>query len=229
MAEPSTRTVHRALTLLASVCDQGQISLTDAASDADLPASTALRLMRTLESADFLTRAPDNTYQPGPRLIQLGAKAFTREMLVPLSAQPMQSVVEATGESVYLAVRGSGETALYISIIEGTHSVRHTNWVGRDVPLEGSAVGAVLRGQTPHTGYVIVEQTVEQDVTAISAPVIAGGRVVAAMSTLVPTYRLNTTKKHQYGHALVHATTAVSRALGDDERRHLTTASGDDK
>ncbi|WP_345314957.1 helix-turn-helix domain-containing protein, partial [Garicola koreensis] len=91
MAEPSsTRTVQRALRLLASVCDEGSASLVDSARAADLPASTALRLMRTLESEDFLTRAADNSYQPGPRLIQIGAKAFSREALVPLSRKPME-------------------------------------------------------------------------------------------------------------------------------------------
>lgn len=215
MSEPSTRSVQRALTLLAVVCDRGQTNLVEAARDADLPASTAMRLMRTLESADFLTRGPDGTYQPGPRLIQLGAKAFTREMLVPLSTEPMQSVVAATGESVYLAMPGVGQTALYVSIVEGTHSVRHSNWVGRTVPLENSAVGAVLQGNTPDAGYVVVEKTIEEDVTAICAPVRVDGRVVAAMSTLVPTYRLDTDKRHRCGQALVRATTAVSRALGE--------------
>ena len=216
MAEPSTRTVQRALTLLATICDQGRVSLVDAARETDLPASTALRLLRTLESSEFLTRGTDSLYQPGPRLIQLGAKAFTHDRLAPLSAEPMQSVVETTGESVYLAVPGIGETALYIAIVEGTYSVRHSNWVGRTVPLDGSAAGAVLDGRTPAAGYMVVEQTVEQDVTAISAPVLAGGRVVAAMSTLVPTYRLDKDKKRRCGQALVGATREVSRALGED-------------
>ena len=127
----------------------------------------------------------------------------------------MQSVVEATGESVYLAVPGIGETAMYISIIEGTFSVRHTNWVGRTVPLAGSAVGAVLRGRTPPAGYVVVTETVEEDVTAICAPVEAGGRGVAAMSTLVPTYRLDEDRQRRCGEALLHATTMVSAALGE--------------
>ena len=215
MSEPSTRSVQRALTLLAAVCDRGRTTLTDAAQDAGLPASTALRLLRTLEASDFLTRGPDNAYEPGPRLIQLGARSFTREMLVPLSAEAMQSVVEATGESVYLAVPGIGDTALYISIVEGTFSVRHSNWVGRTVPLAGSAVGAVLRGRTPRAGYVVVTETVEEDVTAICAPVQAGGRVVAAMSTLVPTYRLDEDRQRRCGEALLHATTMVSAALGE--------------
>ncbi len=214
MTEPSTRTVQRALTLLASVCDRGSTTLAEVAREADLPPSTALRLMRTLETAAFLSRGDNNTYQPGPRLIQLGAKAFSREMLVPLSREPMQMVVAATGESVYLSVPGADDTALYISIVEGTFSVRHTNWVGRTVPLEGSAAGMVLRAETPESGYVVLENTVEEDVTAISAPISAAGKVVAAMSTLVPTYRLDQQKRTACGHALVRAAGTVSAALG---------------
>ncbi|RJN32540.1 IclR family transcriptional regulator [Nesterenkonia natronophila] len=215
MTEPSTRTVQRALTLLASVCDRGSTTLAEVAREADLPPSTALRLMRTLETAEFLSRGDDNNYQPGPRLIQLGAKAFSREMLVPLSREPMQEVVAATGESVYLSVPGADETALYISIEEGTFSVRHTNWVGRTVPLEGSAAGKVLRSETPESGYVALENTIEEDVTAISAPISAGGRVVAAMSTLVPTYRLSEQRRSACGEALVRAAGTVSAALGE--------------
>ena len=215
MSESSTRTVQRALTLLASACDRGRTSLTEAAREADLPASTALRLMRTLESSGFLARNADNSYQPGPRLIQLGAKAFSRDTLVPLSREPMQVVVEKSGESVYLAVPGVNEAALYVSIVEGTFSVRHTNWVGRTIPLEGSAAGAVMRGETPESGYVVLKNTVEEDVTAISAPIVAGDRVVAAMSTLVPTYRLTEQKRTLCGEALLAATNAVSQALGE--------------
>lgn len=212
---PSTRTVERALTLLALVCDHGSTSLAEVAREADLPPSTALRLMRTLESSEFLTRTADHSYRAGPRLIQLGAKAFSQGMLVPISQDPMQQVVIATGESVYLAVPGHSQTALYVSIVEGTHSVRHTNWVGRTVPMQGSAAGAVLRGETPAGGYVVLRNTVEDDVTAISAPIMAGGHVVAAMSTLVPTYRLDEQKRVLCGQALLEATRTVSRALGE--------------
>lgn len=214
MAESSTRTVQRALTLLAEVCDQGSASLVESARAADLPPSTALRLMRTLESEGFLARAADNSYQPGPRIIQIGAKAFSRETLVPLSREPMEGVVEATGESIYLCVPGGSDQAIYISIVEGTFSVRHTNWVGRTVPLKSSAAGAVLRGETPQIGYVVLENTVENDVTAICAPIATGGRTVAAMSTLVPTYRLDEQKRAKCGQALVTAAGAVSEALG---------------
>ncbi|GAA1822993.1 IclR family transcriptional regulator [Nesterenkonia flava] len=215
MAETSTRTVERALELVAAVCERGQASLAEAARDADLPASTALRLMRTLEGQSFLTRNDDGTYRPGSRLIQLGAQAFSRQMLASLARSPMEDVVSATGESVYLSIEGHRDTALYISIVEGTHSVRHTNWVGRTIPLETSAAGQVLRDQVPEAGYVVVESSVEPDVTAISAPVRAGGRVVAALSVLVPTYRIDQTKAARFGGLLLEAAQQVSHGLGE--------------
>ena len=50
MAEPSTRTVERALALLATICDRGGANLADSARECDLAPSTALRLLRTLEN-----------------------------------------------------------------------------------------------------------------------------------------------------------------------------------
>src|SRR5439155_1725294 len=81
-----------------------------------------------------------------------------------------------------LSVEGHADTALYISIVEGTHSVRHASWVGRTVPLDTSAAGHALRGRVPAEGYVIVERGVEADVTAIACPVHSEARIVAALS-----------------------------------------------
>lgn len=214
MPENSTRTVQRALALLAAVCERGDASLAEASRDCDLSSSTAFRLMRTLESSGFLARSSDHTFRPGPWLIRLGAQAFSQDMLVPLSRGPMESVVEATGESVCLSVSGVGDTAMYVAIVEGTYSVRHTNWVGRTIPLKGSAAGEVLRGGIPEAGYVVLENTVEEDVTAICAPISVGGEVPAAMSTLVPSYRLDEHRRQVCGAALVAAASEVSQALG---------------
>lgn len=191
MAESSTRTVDRALSLLGIVCDRGSVSLADAARDADLSASTALRLLRTLEAQEFIRRDVDSRYTPGARIVQLGALALANESLVSLADAAMDRMVSSTGESCYLSVRGAGETALYIAIMEGTHSVRHASWVGRTIPLQGSAAGAVLSGESGGTGYVVVKQGVEDDVTAIAAPIVIGSRVVAALSSVIPSYRLN--------------------------------------
>ncbi|MGC5049441.1 IclR family transcriptional regulator [Micrococcus porci] len=212
----STRTVDRALALLAAVVAQPRLSLAEAARATDLPASTALRLLRSLEAAGFVDRQEEGEYRPGARLIQLGAQAFSREPLVRLARAPMDSVAESTGESVYLSLRNGAQEAVYIAIVEGTHSVRHASWVGRTVPLEGTAVGEVYRGEVPPGGYTHGGHSVEQDVTALSSPVIVGGRVVAALSALVPDYRCTAEHAERCGRALADATTRLARALGEE-------------
>ena len=78
MAEPSTRTVERALALLAN--------LADSARECDLAPSTALRLLRTLEHTGFVMKEEiGGTYRPGSRLIQLGAQALSNESLIDLA------------------------------------------------------------------------------------------------------------------------------------------------
>ena len=221
MAEPATRTVERALALLATICDRGAANLADSARDCDLAPSTALRLLRTLESAGFVTKEKLGTYRPGSRLIQLGAQALSNESLVDLARPAMENLVNETGESVYLSAEGHGATALYIGIVEGTHSVRHAGWVGRTVPLDISAAGHALRGDVPVDGYVIVERGVETDVTAIACPVYSEARIVAALSFVIPSYRLTASQSVQYGRMLASAAAGISARLSRSSKSSL--------
>lgn len=213
---PSTRTVDRALNLLAIVTEHPPLSLADAARETGLATSTALRLLRSLEAAGLVVRDDGGLFRPGSRLIQLGARAFSREPLIALAQVPMEQVVERTGESVYLSMPGPAETAVYVKIVEGTHSVRHTNWVGRSVPWEGTAVGQVLRGELAAGEYAQIQDTVEQDVTALSAPVTVHGTVLGALSTLVPTYRCTQELAGRCGQALLEATQSLARSLSGE-------------
>jgi len=213
MSEQSTRTVERALSLLADVCEKGSTTLADASRAVDLAPSTALRLLRTLESSGFVRRDEEGSYRAGSRLMQLGAQALGHESLINVCHDEMVGLEGATGESVYLSVEGHAATALYIGIIEGSHSVRHANWVGRTIPLQGSAAGLVLGGATPAEGYVIVERGIERDVTAIASPIAAAGRVVAALSILVPSYRMTQESAERCGVLLAAAAHRLSAGL----------------
>ncbi|MET0457594.1 MAG: IclR family transcriptional regulator [Mycobacterium sp.] len=213
MTDTPTRTVERALALLAAVCDRRAASLADCARDCDLAPSTALRILRTMETSGFVARAESGLYRPGSRLIQLGAQALSNESLVDIARPAMEELAQKTGESVYLSVEGHRDAALYIGIVEGTHSVRHTSWVGRTVPLDQSAVGHALRGETPDDGFVVVERGVEADVTAIACPVHSEARVVAALSLVVPSYRLTSIEARDHGRQLADAAARVSTQL----------------
>src|SRR4249919_3120526 len=86
----SIRAVERALWLLAEVCAEGAISLSDCARRAGLPASTALRLLRTLERAEFVSRDEGGFFRAGPRLVQIGALTLGRQSLVVMAEPSLQ-------------------------------------------------------------------------------------------------------------------------------------------
>jgi IclR family acetate operon transcriptional repressor len=220
-----TRTVDRALALLAEVCSSDRVSLADCARSTDLPASTALRLLRTLESSGFVHRDPAGSFHPGPRMIQLGALAYGRQSLVAEAEPAMRRIVSECGESTYLAVPGTTGTALYVGMVEGTFSVRHTSWVGRTVPLDGTAVGAAMAGWTGPDGFVALRSAVEQDVSAVAAPVrragvrtAAGhpGPVVGVLCVVGPSYRLDENRLSAVGMVVSREAGALSQRFGTD-------------
>ncbi len=210
----STRTVERALGLLAEVCTEGSISLTDCARRAQLPASTALRLLRTLETTGFVTRAQDGTFRAGTRLIQLGALALSRQSMVVLAQPGLKRIVEQTGESTYLVIRGPSDTAVYLAMVEGTHPVRHTSWVGRAIDLADLAVGRALAGDVGAAGYLAQRDRLEPDITAIAAPIRWSGGVAGALNLLGPTYRIDESRLRRYGEIVAHEAAAIGERCG---------------
>ena len=217
-AASATRSVERALTLLATVCSGQGSTLAECSRLTDLPASTALRLLRTLEQGEFIARDDEGGgYRAGPRMVQLGAQALAHEHLIPLCLPILQNLVDATGESAYLSVRGPGATSLYIAMVEGTHSIRHASWVGRTVSMDASAAGTVLMGRIPERGYVFLRSGVEPDVTAIAAPVRRPGGIAGALSIVGPDYRIDHATAERYGQLLAREAATVARSLGVEQ------------
>ncbi len=210
----STRAVERALALLSEVCTREAITLTECARQTSLPASTALRLLRTLESAGFVSRDGGGSFRAGPRMIQHGATALGRNELARLARPALDRIGSATKESAYLSIRGVDDTAVYIALVEGTHAVRHISWIGRAVPMEGLAVGQVLRGEIPKEGYVAGRDRLEPDVTAIVAPVRYPGGIAGALSVLGPTYRIDPDTMLAYGRIVATEAAELSARLG---------------
>jgi IclR family acetate operon transcriptional repressor len=219
-----TRTVDRALALLAEVCSHDQVNLADCARRTQLPPSTALRLLRTLESTGFVHRDSGGSFHAGPRMIQLGALSYGRQNLVAEAEPAMRLIVSECGESTYLAVPGTVGTALYVGMVEGTYSVRHTSWVGRSVSTEGTAVGAAMSGWTGPDGFVAMRSAVEVDVAAIAAPVrragtgpsAGGGPVAGVICVVGPSYRLDENRLHDVGMIVSREARALSQRFGTD-------------
>lgn len=178
------------MALLSEVCSEPSLTLTDCARRTQLPASTALRLLRTLESSGFVSRDSAGSFEAGPRMVQIGTRALSSNRILQLARPALATVVDRTGESAYLALPGPGRTAVYAAAHEGTWPIRHSSWAGREVGLDASAVRAALLGETGALGYVTSQGRLEPDITAIAAPVRLQNRVLAVVTILGPTYRL---------------------------------------
>lgn len=214
-----SRSAERALMLLDAVVTTGAMSLSDAANAVDVPASTALRHLRGLVHHGYLVRDDLGQYSVGPTSIRIALAAFRSgpHARLTAAAQPhLQHLALLTGESAYLAVR-DGTIALYVDTVESPRAIRHVGWVGRSVPLEGTAVGSALTSEPLMPGHRPTPEfntgAVEPDVTAVSAPIHGLSSVLGALSVLAPADRLAGEELAGAAEAIVDAAVAVSLAL----------------
>ena len=214
-----SRSAERVLALLDAVVAGGELSLTAAASQTEMPASTALRHLRVLTDRGYLVKDAAGSYSVGP--------AFVRTALASLQSGPyarlraaagpeLERLVEATEESAYLAVR-DGDAAVYIATVEGRRAIRHVGWVGRSVPIDGTAVGEALLAaplsRDARPTPVFNTGAIEPDVTAVCAPVHGPDGAIAALSVLGPADRLTGPRLQTAADAVIEAAVATSAAL----------------
>lgn len=188
-----TRAVWRAMALLSVIADSTRgARLVDLATETELSPSTALRLLRTLEDADFVQRNEDGRYDAGGRLLQLALRAVAHVPLIDLARPHLERLREHTGESAYLGLKGPNNTVLYAASAESRAAVRHVSWPGRLIPIEGTAIGSALQGLVDaRTGVAVSSRTIVDEATAIAAPIYGDeGEIVAAISVVGPTFRL---------------------------------------
>lgn len=214
-----SRSAERVLALLDAVVAGGELSLTAAASQTEMPASTALRHLRVLTDRGYLVKDAAGSYSVGPAFVRTALASLQSGPYARLraAAQPeLERLVETTEESAYLAVR-DGDAAVYIATVEGRRAIRHVGWVGRSVPIDGTAVGEALVAGALAPGArptpIFNTGAIEPDVTAVCAPVHGNSGAIAALSVLGPADRLTGTRLQTAADAVIEAAVATSAAL----------------
>lgn len=81
------------------VADHGPISLTEVACETSLSFSTAMCLLRTLESWHFVSRSNDALYEVGRRMVEISAQAISQERLYELSGHVLADLTAETPET----------------------------------------------------------------------------------------------------------------------------------
>jgi DNA-binding IclR family transcriptional regulator len=218
MAESGTRTVERALTLLAAVAQDGG-TLSQLARAAELSPSTASRLLATLAAQELVRRDEHGQYHAGARLRQLAAASLRADPLHELAGPHLAALAAETGETANLAVAADRRRVVYLRQVASPKLVQTAAWAGRTIPRRGTALGAALRGEVGASGYAVRSGAVEPEVTSIAAPVFGpDGEIVAALSVLAPTYRVTDRRVTACGRTVARHAGELSRSLGAPRR-----------
>jgi IclR family transcriptional regulator, acetate operon repressor len=143
------QSVERALAVLRCF-EQAERSLgvSEIAAATGLTVSTAHRLTRALCAGGLLMQDPrSERYQLGPMVVVLGRRA--EEQLGYARVLPaLESLAEATGESVNLGIR-SGPEVLVVLAVPSPQPLRFDQLAGSRVPIHTSAMGKCLLAFAP--------------------------------------------------------------------------------
>jgi IclR family acetate operon transcriptional repressor len=233
---PGTQTIDRAAQLLTLVLEaDAPRGLTELADDAELPKSTASRLLGALERQGLIKqRGRRGSFEPGPVMLRFAH----RGQLVELAQPRLEVLSAASGETINLAVPGPLGVE-HLAQVESRHFLGTGQWVGRRVPYHCTAVGKVLMafgGADPGTLDALTSATIvdpdglateiarvrrdgcataidelEVGLSSLAAPVADG---IAALSISGPTLRLDAQRMADLRPTLIHEAQALGHDMG---------------
>lgn len=120
-----------------------------------------------LVESNLLRADADGTYSLGLELVSLASRVGWVDRLRIAARAHLMRLRDATQETANLIVL-DGDHALYVDQVESPYALRHSGWVGRRVPLTGTATGAAFEG--PGAAHTMAD-AVETGVTAIACTI----------------------------------------------------------
>jgi len=227
----------RALSLLkAFTGSQPELGLAELAHRAGLNKTTVFRLMSALESEGMVMRNPaTDGYRLGPQLIALGGHAQRANDLHFASHNELETLAQATGETVTLEVL-AGDEVMVLDEASGSFLLGSSQSVGSRWPAVLTSTGKVLLAHLPANhplppnvppalqaafpairdqGFAIAAGDLEEDFIAIGAPIRDHqGHVLAAISIGGPSTRLDSARIQQLTVLVTAAAAQISTHLG---------------
>ncbi|WP_142055330.1 IclR family transcriptional regulator [Pseudonocardia kunmingensis] len=210
----------------------------------ELPKTTVVRLLATLEGLGLVADRQDGTYGLGARFLQWVRLSEAMWEVSEGTRRVMRELVDRCGETVNLYIR---QDASRVSIAqqEGTTTVRSVVTVGAQLPLTQGATAKVLLGAAPapvwellerrhpevdlaalrrevagtaEIGYSVTHGERELGASSVAVPIRRHGRVVASLSVSGPTSRFTADRIGGYVDAVTDAAQRISAAgLGSVE------------
>jgi DNA-binding IclR family transcriptional regulator len=206
--------IDKAMAILAAISVQ-PLALAGLVTATGISRPTAHRLAVALEAHGMLRRDGEGRFTLGPRALALGQAAASAYPLRDAALPALRQLRDATGESVQLYVR-DGDQRVCVASLESPHGLRTIVEAGASLPLSAGSAGAVLR-EDPDTlarGWAESVAQREAGVASVSAPVLAGDRVIAAVGVSGPIERLSRAPGERYAAAVVAAARRIEHDAG---------------
>jgi DNA-binding IclR family transcriptional regulator len=146
----SIRAIDRALRILMGFTTAGaELTIGALAASAEVPRSTAFRILATLEAAGFVERGNGaDTYRLGPSALLLGGAAL-RQLDIHQRLRPLlEALMQASGETVHLVFFRERQ-AMVVDKIDSYHAIRLVSNIGFRSPLHATAAGKLLLAHQP--------------------------------------------------------------------------------
>lgn len=159
--------VHGLAVLRAFAASNRPLTPHEIAVRAGLAQTTTDRILAHLVESDLLHLEADGSYGLGLELVSLASRVGRVDRLRIVCRPHLIRLRDATQETANLIVLDA-DHAIYVDQIESRYSLRHSGWVGRRVPLEGTATGAAFADRS--TSHVVAD-AVEPGVTSITCAV----------------------------------------------------------
>ena len=149
-SQGGSQTVDRALEVLRHiVLSKDSLLLDDLAQKVGLNRSVTYRLVRSLESAGFVTRDPrQGGYTIGAGFLSMSVLTASRINIARAVRPAMESIVEKFGETTSFHVR-NGDQRVCVDVVEGVHAIRRVISIGETLPLYAGETGRVLLSELP--------------------------------------------------------------------------------
>ena len=143
------QSLDRALKILAIVAEGSGLSLSEVAERSGLAASTAYRMLTTLESHGMVEfDRTDQLWSIGVETYRMGAAFLRRRKLVDRARVVMQELMEQTGETANLGV-AEDDCVVFVSQVETHQAIRAFFRPGTRSPFHASGIGKAILAHLP--------------------------------------------------------------------------------
>ena len=140
----SIESVQRAAQVLLMLSTRRWLRVVDVASEIGVSASTAHRLLSTLQKSTLVRQNPQTkAYGPGPALVEIGIAALGATDLLVESRAVLQRLTNDVRETSHLIVLSQTET-VFIDGVEGLNAIRAGLRVGDHTPAYCGGAGKAL-------------------------------------------------------------------------------------